>query len=509
MSTIILTFVYILRKGFNKELLTTLSLMIVFLGVVGLIFTAASPIVFTVVLAIVVGICSPIAIASPIAVTDSFAIAIGAIISFVIALTIVGVSVSTVVGSIINILFGLYLAWLTYVNDAKFVFLRDSDVRVGIVGGTSFYGATLSHADFGAANLRFADFCRAIFAGTNWANAKRLELAQFDRDYLNTSALRTLAIQRDGRGQVYDRLNLSGLHLAGAQLQGASFVSANLNEVNLQAADLSEAVLKQTQLDGANLSAANLSGATIEDWGITVNTQLDDIRCTHVYMRAAGAGVTNRLRKPDNENTTFADGDFAEFIRPFTDTLDLYHSQYTDPRAMATAFKVVSESNPDDELEVVAMERRGKNGFNIKVKVAPDANKSILNEQYFNELKRFEALAEAIKHEITTQRKSSDNYFALLESALNNYQGLEQIYPTSNLPQAVRAFVSLIDKHFNLEDFKHLCFDMGIDDENLPGQTKMAKARALVMHCHRTATIEALKQHMLAQRPNLRDQLGG
>lgn len=67
----------------------------------------------------------------------------------------------------------------------------------------------------------------------------------------------------------------------------------------------------------------------------------------------------------------------------------------------------------------------------------------------------------------------------------------------------------LINTHFSLEEIEDLCFKMGIDDENLRGQTKMAKARALVIHCHRTATLEALKQHMLDQRPNLRDQLGG
>ncbi len=248
--------------------------------------------------------------------------------------------------------------------------------------------------------MYFVDFCYTNLNGVNWVNVQELEQAKFDSYYLNTAALRTLAIHRDGRGQTYDGLNLSGLNLVVAQVQGASFVSANLNDVNLQAVDLREAVLKQTQLDGANLSTANLNGATIEDWGITVKTQLDDIRYTHVYMWAAGAGITNHLCKPDNENEVyevFAEGEFAEFIRPLTDTLDLYHSQGVDPRVMSAAIKHMSERYPEAGPQIVAMERRGQYGFNVRVQVTTEADKSALSADYFAKYKQFKALAEAEK----------------------------------------------------------------------------------------------------------------
>lgn len=42
-----------------------------------------------------------------------------------------------------------------------------------------------------------------------------------------------------------------------------------------------------------------------------------------------------RRKKPDNWKETFADGNFADFIKPIVDTLDLYHHSDVDPRAIA------------------------------------------------------------------------------------------------------------------------------------------------------------------------------
>jgi hypothetical protein len=48
---------------------------------------------------------------------------------------------------------------------------------------------------------------------------------------------------------------------------------------------------------------------------------------------------------------------------------------------------------------------------------------------------------------------------------------------------------------------------MGIDDENLRGATKAAKARALIQHVEKNGLLEELKRLMRVQRPNLRNQL--
>ena len=88
----------------------------------------------------------------------------------------------------------------------------------------------------------------------------------------------------------------------------------------------------------------------------------------------------------------FADGEFGDFIKPIVDTLDLYHNQGVDPRAIAISFKELAENNPDTELEIVAMERRGKDKFLLRAKTTPEADKSQLSAEYFEIYNHVKAL---------------------------------------------------------------------------------------------------------------------
>jgi hypothetical protein len=86
----------------------------------------------------------------------------------------------------------------------------------------------------------------------------------------------------------------------------------------------------------------------------------------------------------------FADGEFGDFIKPIFDTLDLYHSQGVDPRAIAISFKQLAENHPDAELEIVAMEKRGEDKFLLRAKTSVTADKSELSAEYFDTYSRFE-----------------------------------------------------------------------------------------------------------------------
>lgn len=94
--------------------------------------------------------------------------------------------------------------------------------------------------------------------------------------------------------------------------------------------------LAETQLYQANLTATCLTGAYIENWGISSDTQLDRIQCDYVYMRLPTLDNPEPWRKPDNRNEIFRQGDFADFIAPIIQTLDLYKSQNVDPRKFKT-----------------------------------------------------------------------------------------------------------------------------------------------------------------------------
>ncbi|WP_189525104.1 hypothetical protein [Nostoc sp. 'Peltigera membranacea cyanobiont' 232] len=65
-----------------------------------------------------------------------------------------------------------------------------------------------------------------------------------------------------------------------------------------------------------------------------------------------------------------------------------------DPRAIAIAFKELAENNPEAELEIVAIERRGEDKILLRAKTVTTANKSELSRDYFINYNQLKALAE-------------------------------------------------------------------------------------------------------------------
>jgi hypothetical protein len=66
-----------------------------------------------------------------------------------------------------------------------------------------------------------------------------------------------------------------------------------------------------------------------------------------------------------------------------------------------------------------------------------------------------------------------------------------------NLP----SLRDLLAQHFSLEELRALCLDLDVEYENLPGETRLAKAQALVTHCLRAGRLPALAQRARALRP--------
>ncbi len=311
-----------------------------------------------------------------------------------------------------------YIGWRTLTGDEDHYGFREFAIAFAAIGGTSFRNADLTDADFTSATLKSTDFREAILTRTRWHQAKKLDRARPGTTYLQTAKIRQLLITGQGQAQNFDRQPLRGINLQGANLADASFIGADLSEANLQDADLSRAKLVQTQLDEADLTGATLTGAYIEDWGITSHTKLHGVRCEYVFMRLPTKEDPNPRRKPDNWNETFSDGDFADFIKPIVDTLDLYHNQDVDPRAIAISLKQLAENHPEAELEIVAMEKRGENKFLLRTATAPDANHSELNAEYFATYNKIKALAEREPQ-------------ALLEEKDNRIRSLENMIATA------------------------------------------------------------------------------
>ena len=294
-------------------------------------------------------------------------------------------------------LLGAYIAIRGLADDPEFAYIRPIAIAIATLGGTSFREANLTDADFTRASLKSTDFRGANLTRTRWFQAQGLDVARVGDSYLQYLQIQKLVTTLQGQSQNFSKLLLTGINLSGANLQDANFTSTDLNYANLRAADFSRAILKQAQLDGADLTGAILTGAYIEDWGITGETNLDDVQCDYIFMRLPTPNNPNPLRKPDNWQAAFKAGEFADFIKPYVDTLDLYHSQDVDPRAISIAFKNLSKEHPEANLQIVAMEKRGQSSFNIKVKAPPAADKSELSAEYFETYNYLKALPSAAK----------------------------------------------------------------------------------------------------------------
>ena len=297
-------------------------------------------------------------------------------------------------GEFLTVILSIVFYRLALLGNKKFDSVYTIALNLTSLSGTSFEKSHLVEAVFEAANLNNTNLSKAKLIRVSWNKAQALDRARMGRTYMQLPQIRQLVTTLQGQGQKFDRLNLSGINLSGANLRDASFISCDLNDANLQDADLSKAFLKQTQLDSANLTGATLSGAYIEDWGITGDTKLDGVRCEYVYMRVPTSDDPDPIRKPDNRKEVFEDGDFADFIKPIVDTLDLYHNQGVDPRAIAIAFKDLAENNPNAELEIAAMENRGNLKFLLRAKTSQTADKSQLSSEYFERYNYYKALSE-------------------------------------------------------------------------------------------------------------------
>ncbi len=200
--------------------------------------------------------------------------------------------------------------------------------------------------------------------------------------------------------------NLMLAHLKNADFQQASLIGANLTSANLEAANLSMAKLVRAQLYRANLNNSCLTAAYIQDWAISTDTQFNYIKCDFIYMRLPSEDDPDQdtCRKPDNRSEIFKKGDFADFIAPIIKTLDLYRHQNIDPRtitqnlktldlyhhegidpsAAALALIQLAEKYPEANLEIVALEGRGRDKIRLQAQVGGEVDRSQLSEDYFS-----------------------------------------------------------------------------------------------------------------------------
>ncbi|MDF5725898.1 MAG: pentapeptide repeat-containing protein [Rhizonema sp. PD37] len=349
-------------------------------------------------------------------------------------------------GALVIVLFSTYIGWRAFKGDPKHALIRDIAVAFAAIRGTSFRKANLSNANFSAVTLKSTDFRLAILTRTNFHKTKKLDRVRPGTTYLQKAQVREVLVTGEVQDKNFDRQDLRGVNFKRANLVDASFISADLSEANLQDADLSKANLVQAQLDGTDFTGAILTGAYIKDWNITSNTKFDRVRCKYVYMRLLTKENSNLLRKPDNNLEVFKDGEFGDFIKPLVDTLDLYHNQGVDPRAIAISFKQLAENHPEAELRIVGMEVKGEDKFLLRAKTVDIADKSSLSQEYFEIYNELKALAQqelkALISEKDSRILSLENMVETVLKRPSFYSNVEQVGFMTNNPDGISQNVS-------------------------------------------------------------------
>ncbi|MFL9458022.1 pentapeptide repeat-containing protein [Tolypothrix campylonemoides VB511288_2] len=324
----------------------------------------------------------------------AFAFAFAGAVAFAFAFAFAGAVAFAFAFAGAFVLLSIYISRRSLKGDPKYALIRDIAIAFAAFKGTSFRSADLTDANFTEATLKSTDFRKAILTRTSFHKTKKLDRVRPGSTYLQKLQICQVLVTGLGTDKNFDRIDLRGVNFKNAHLVDASFIGADLSGANLQDADLSRAKLQQTQLDGTDFTGATLTGAYIQDWNITSDTKFDGVQCQYVYMRLPTKENPDPMRKPDNNKEVFGDGEFGDFIKPIFDTLDLYHNQGVDPRAIAISFKQLTENHPEAELRIVGMEVRGEDKFLIKAKTAPQTDKSELSAEYFETYNQLKGLPE-------------------------------------------------------------------------------------------------------------------
>lgn len=433
--------------AFTVSALGALAAVGAFAEAVGFAFAVVFTVVFLFLLAFVVAGALAVSFALAFAVSFAVSFVLASAVSFVLAFAVsfalafafaveeYNSTTVLLIGSLLLLLqisLSILVALRALKGDQRYAWIYKASLTWSSYGGTSFRGANLTHADFRDARPKNVDLRAKAMYQTVWTGVDpNVHLTRTEGTYLSNRRVRDLVRTGQGKRQSFDRLDLRGINLSQAKLDGCSFRTSDLSGANLQGANLTDATLVQTQLDQADLGQATLTGAMIEDWGLTSNTRLDGVCCRYVFMKEiAPSSTKNRRRKPDDWNQEFEDGDFADFIKPLTDTLDLYHNRNVDPRAIAIAFKHLSDNNPDAQLQIVAMESRGADKFMLRAKTDENAHKSELSSQYFQTYDQVRALPpnEQLKLLLAEKDSRIQSLERLLEKAIDrpNFLQIEQ-----------------------------------------------------------------------------------
>jgi serine/threonine protein kinase len=156
--------------------------------------------------------------------------------------------------------------------------------------------------------------------------------------------------------------------------------------------------------------------------------------------------------------------------------------------------------------------------FYIKAVVALTERKLKQALNYWQQVKKIEPSYPDRQHIAQRARKLQDkipddqnqgkvNKSNLRNAADRSIEAKSAGKTTSGLPStnSDRTLLrKLLAKHFSLDEMRTLCDDLGIDNEDVPGDNKTGKARELIVYCIRRDRLSDLVNYVKTERPDIK-----
>lgn len=114
-----------------------------------------------------------------------------------------------------------------------------------------------------------------------------------------------------------------------------------------------------------------------------------------------------------------------------------------------------------------------------------------------------------LEHEMMEFRSSMAKVLSSLYDTVHDMETWQR-WNRNQEPQAIERLKAMRDcvvDHFSMGELRTLCFDLGIDPDQLEGETKADKARELVLTLNRLGRCPELVVYCQEQRPNAKFML--
>jgi len=408
--------------------------------------------------AVVVGFTQAVGVAGAGAVGGVFAFAVAGAVAFTVAGTVTfafsGAFAGELAGviTIVLALLGTYLGWRVLTGDLKDAWIRTIAIAFAATGGTSFYNADLTNADFTGATLKSTDLREANLTCTCWQNTIRLDQARPGNTILADRAIRELLVSGNGYNKSYVDVNLRGANLRGANLNKANLKLADISDATLEDANLEWANLTEAQAVGTDFTHAYFTGACLEAWNIDSTTRLTDVDCQYVFLLENPNAMGSRERRPHDSNRVFESGDFEKLYQQVMNTVQILLRNGVNPEAFRQAFQELIGENPEitgDSIQ--GIERKG-NDILLTLEVPESTDKAKVEREFFAV---YEARLEAAKQTalLEAERSHLKDVKEIVRAAFTTNQLSN---PTINLTNKVQADNDMSDnsQSFDIDKIK-------------------------------------------------------